>query len=151
MENSYTENVNLPPAPLIIDLPIESFLKETIKWGKFIAIIGFVFTGIIAMVGLVLLIAGGSTLDYRFTPRFGFIVGPIYMVSALLYFFPSRFLYRFCRDVKTALSEHDQEALTVGFESLKSNFKFWGILLIVMIVFYAVVLGAAAFLFLFKA
>lgn len=140
MENLYPENVDHHPAPLIIDLPIQSFLQETIKWGKFIAIIGFVFTGIIALVGLVLLFAGGATMNYRFTAGFGYILGPIYMLMSLLYFFPSRFLYRFCRNIKAALISNDQEALSTGFENLKSNFKFWGILLVVMIAFYTIVI-----------
>jgi hypothetical protein len=150
METLYPENPQ-QPAALVIDLPIRSFLTETIKWGKFIAIIGFVFTGLIALVGVVFLIGGGSGLNYRFTQGFGFIVGPTYLLLSLLYFFPSRFLYRFCSNIKSALNSNDQEALAVGFENLKSNFKFWGILLMVMIVFYGVlILGAVAVNFLFR-
>lgn len=152
MDTLYNGNLNQPPVSLIIDQPIQSFLKETIKWSQFIAILGFVFSGLIIIFGIIIMITPDFTGSYRFSQQQSLFAGPFYVLISLLYFFPSRFLYRFSQKIKSALAFNDQAALTIGFESLKSNFKFWGILLLVMIVFYAIVIiGAVAFLFLFKA
>jgi hypothetical protein len=144
MENLYPTTSNQAPE-LIIDLPIRTFLAETSRWGKFIAILGFISSGLIALIAVFLMITPSIGLTARFTASFGWIIGPVYLLMALLYFFPSRYLYIFSSNINTALFSNDQDALSTGFENLKSNFKFWGILLIVMIGFYVLaIVGSIA-------
>ncbi|NEU09432.1 hypothetical protein GZH53_13995 [Flavihumibacter sp. R14] len=144
MENLYPETPN-PTTELIIDLPIRAFLGETARWGKFIAILGFVASGFMALVAIIFLLVPSMSQNSQF-PVAGFIIGPIYLVMAIMYFFPSRFLYKFSSNIKAALFTNNQSALSTGFENLKSNFKFWGILLIVMLGFYAIcIIGAIGF------
>ena len=137
MENEYNESSTLHPAALVISPQIEDFLFETIKWGKFLAILGFVFTGLIAIIGIIVMASGSALSQIPGLPHgMGFGIGVFYMLLSLLYYFPSRFIYNFSSHIKVALFTKDQEVLTLGFENLKSNFKFWGITAIAMIVFY---------------
>lgn len=139
MENSY-EEISLPASgALSINPQIESFLSETIKWGKFIAIMGFVGCGLLVLVGAALLFLPSADLTNKFTSGFGYIIGPMYIAMSLLYYFPSLYMYRFCKNARIAFDENDQNALTLSFESLKSNFKFWGIAILIMIVFYGLI------------
>lgn len=132
---------------LIIDANIREFLVETIKWGKFLAIVGFVFTGLIALVGIGLMSFGSTTMTQIYgVAGMGGFLGVIYLLMGLLYYFPSKYLYDFCVYTKKALQINDQESLVDAFSKIKSLYKFWGILMVVVIVFYGVALlfGIAA-------
>ena len=139
MQDLYSETPNQTPE-LIIDLPIRAFLTETSRWAKFMGILGFVFSGLIALFAVFMMLAPTLKLTFRLNASFGFIVGPFYLLMAVLYYFPSRYLYNFSSNIKAALFGNDQDALSLGFENLKSNFKFWAILMIVMIGFYLLVI-----------
>ena len=72
-----------------------------------------------------------------------------YVIIAAIYFIPCLFLFRFANKMKLALSSNDQMALTTSFQNLKSMFRFFGIVTIIMISIYAIILlialvGAAA-------
>ena len=144
MENLY------PPREtpqLIIDLPIRTFLAESTRWAKFMAIVGFIFCGLIALFAVFVMFTPSVGLTTRFTTPFGFIVGPFYLLMALLYFFPSRYLYNFSDNISNALFNNDQDTLSTGFGNLKSNFKFWGILMICLIAFYILIIVGSIILF----
>ncbi|QEK51344.1 hypothetical protein FYC62_06435 [Pedobacter aquae] len=149
-ENNYSENLqnqeNLnkeEPKTLVFNLSIEDLLLETAKWGKFLAIMGFVFTGLIVLVGLALSVFGTSMLSNSPLGAIGgAALGFIYMLMGLVYYFPSKYLYDFAVYIKQAVLIKDQESLDYAFSRLKSVYKFWGILVIILLVFYAI-----AFLF----
>jgi len=143
-ENNYTEinETTAPHTPLIIGEDIKAFLAETVKWGKFLAIVGFVFTALIAVIGLGIMVFGAaitSKLPAGGNIMGGFI-GFIYLLMGLLYYFPSKYLYDFATYIKQALVLNDQESLSYGFLRLKSLFRFWGILMIFLIILYALML-----------
>ena len=147
------ENESLPsaasaetPKQLVIDQSAKMFLGETAKWGKFLAIIGFVFCGLILVGALFLFFAGGSmTSAFKgMNPALagvatGFI-GFIYLLLALIYYFPSKYLYDFSIYIKQAIALEDQESLNYAFERMKSLYKFWAILMIVLLSFYALII-----------
>jgi len=121
-----------------------SFLRETAKWAKFLAIVGFVMVGLMVLFGLFF----GSIMGAAMTGMEdagleqalgGGAFGFIYVVIALLYFFPTLYLYRFATRTKQALANSDSEGLAWGLEQLKSCFKFMGIMMIVMLSFYAII------------
>ena len=85
---------------LSVDAQARSFLTETAKWGKFLAILGFVFCVIIVLVGV--LIATNyeefgkviNAYDNNNTLReMGPAIGIVYVVGAVIYFFPCLYLY----------------------------------------------------------
>lgn len=139
--DNYSEEVpNTSNEPtLIVDSNIKGFLTETIKWGKFLAIMGFVFTALIALSGI-FLIFFGSILTSKFPmgTMMGGFIGILYLVMGLLYYFPSKYLYDFCVHTKRALQTNDQESLAYAFSRMKSLYKFWGILMIIGVVFYGI-------------
>lgn len=66
----------------------------------------------------------------------------IYIVMSFISFFPYLFLFQFSGRMQRALRTADQYSLVEAFSSLKSTFKFVGILTIIMLSFIAI-----AFLF----
>jgi len=115
----------------------KAFLRETAKWANFLAILGYVFLGLIVIMALFmgtalasLSAAGGIG---------GGVITIVYLAIAALYFFPIYFLHRFAANMKNAFDHNDNEAMTEGFNFLKKHYKFIGILMIVMISFYVLI------------
>jgi hypothetical protein len=63
----------------------------------------------------------------------------IYIVIALMYFFPIYYLFQFSSKIKNAFKFNDNEQLNASFEYLKSHYKFMGILALIFVSFYAVI------------
>ena len=132
---------------LSIDPLIKSHLSETARWGKFLSIIGFIFCAFIALVGIFFVSIFG-TVDKRYGsfdgPSIGAALGPavmvIYILIALLYFFPCLFLLRFSNKMKTALATDNQADLTMSFQNLKVLFRYVGILTIIVVSLYLLAL-----------
>jgi len=152
-ELEYTER--LAPTGLELDNQAKAFLNETAKWAKFLAIFGFVLIGLFMIFGLFML----SSLDMfsRFIPNFensggllGVGMGLFYIFLTVLYLYPIWKLFEFANFSKKALNSNDSHLLTQALESQKSLFKFMGILMILLLCFYACMflftLGSFAFL-----
>ena len=127
---------------LQIDHQGSSYLREVAKWSKFLAICGFVLTGLILLV----MAFAGSAMTTAFSSTYGSagaasgVFGMVILVIVLLvYFFPCLYLYRFATKMQVALRNNDQETLNTSFSNLKSCFKFVGILMIILLSFYALI------------
>lgn len=139
------ENFEAPPTfsssdKLYISDEIKAFLLETVKWTKFLAILGYIGLGFLALGGLIF------TVVFSFVgkiPEVNFpmwVIGFVYLAIAVVYCFPVTFLYRFSVRMKTALTFSNQQQLTTGFENLKSLYRFIGIFSIVMLSLYVLVI-----------
>ena len=131
---------------LSIDTTGRQHLIEAAKWARFLAIIGFVFIALFA----VFAIAGGSYIAKIFnrTNQFnevgggfttGMTIGIIiyYLCIALLVFFAYLFLYRFAVNMRMALHGNNQELLNRSFQNLKILYRYWGILTVIGLIFFA--------------
>lgn len=137
---------------LIIDWRSKEFLKETAKWTKFLAILGFVGIGLMVLGSLVMLFAPSSLMsngDFPFGGKIFMML--LYLAFAVLYYFPISYLYHFSENTKKAIENNDNNAIRDAFEFLKSHYKFMGILTIILLSFYAIMIfigligaGAAA-------
>lgn len=137
---------------LIIDWRSKEFLKETAKWTKFLAILGFVGIGLMVLGSLVMLFAPSSLMsngDFPFGGKIFMML--LYLAFAVLYYFPISYLYQFSEKTKKAIENNDNNAIRDAFEFLKSHYKFMGILTIILLSFYAIIIfigligaGAAA-------
>ncbi|WP_439483602.1 hypothetical protein [Cyclobacterium plantarum] len=130
------EPANSSPIPF----EIKNYLLETSKWGKFLAIVGYVGIGLIILMALVVLIGFSffnPVMDNNLNLRG---VGLIYLVIAVVYYFPINYLHRFSRQIKLGITGNDEQSLTSGFENLKSLFKFMGIFTIITLSIYALFL-----------
>lgn len=151
--NNYTEEALTPSIEpnLIIDNNIRGFLTETIKWCKLMAIVGFVMSALIALLGLTLLFS--SSMLSSFIPGemsdemgigsgmfmlMGGFLGSLYIALALLSYFPAMYLYGFFKNTKKALLSNDQATLVTAFSKIKSYFKFCGIVLVICLIIYAI-------------
>lgn len=137
---------------LSIDATGRGHLVEAARWARFLAIVGFVFIALVA----IFLIAGGSYIATMFGrvnqyndvgPGFttGMTIGIIiyYLCIALLVFFAYLFLYRFAVNMKMALQGNNQELLNRSFQNLKVLYRYWGILTVIGLAFFALVFAIA--------
>lgn len=127
---------------LWISEDVRSYIYDMAKWTKFLSVVGFVFTALITLsafgtaaflnsVAAVspsnpLVQIGATTLTV------------IYLLIALLQFYPSFLLFKFSTAAMQAVLYADQPSLGIAMGKLKSFFKFWGIFTIVFIAFYVV-------------
>lgn len=142
------------------DLAIAA-LRESAKWCMFLSIIGFIFIGLMVIGGLFMTVAMSAISSMPNDPYSqmgasnpfmaikGFI-GLIYILLALLYFFPIYYLFNYAKGTKQALESGNSEVLSKALVNLKSHHKFLGIMTIVIISLYiigiiAVVAFAASF------
>lgn len=118
------------------------YLTETGKWTKLLSIIGFVFIGLIVIIGLfagsmMSLISNGQ-MD-NMPNGMGFLLGGMYLLIGLLYFFPTWYLMKFSQKLKLAIATKNNDELNTAFSNQKSFYKFWGILMIIMISIYILI------------
>lgn len=125
---------------LIINNEIKGYLLETAKWGKFLAIIGYIGMGFLLLIG-VLFIVGfsifNSVTEVGFPMR---IIGLLYILVSVAYYFPLKYLYSFSAQLKQGLNPENQQTVNYGFENLKSLFKFMGIFTIVVLSLYILII-----------
>lgn len=128
---------------LSIDQSAKTHLAEAARWARFLAIVGFIMCGLIALFGLFAgsffskfasSFGGGEVASNGW---FGFLFF-IYAIFAVIYFFPCLFLYRFATKMKAAMAANDQESLNGSFQNLKIMFRYVGIMTIIILAFYAI-------------
>ena len=125
------------------DLAVEA-LRESAKWCMFLAIVGFIFIGLMVIIGALMGVAMAAIPDNN--PAFGGTMNPFmaikgylgafYIILALLYFFPVYYLFNYAKGTKQALQSGNSEVLSNALVNLKSHHKFLGIMTIVMIALY---------------
>lgn len=126
---------------LVVSEEMRSYLYDITKWAKFLSIVGFVFAA--------LLILGAFSIPSMISsnPALAAKVGAlgqggsmaitiIYLALGLFYFYPSLLLFRISNKGKQGVLFGDQEHLDSAMSNLKSLFKFWGIITILIIVGY---------------
>ena len=110
------------------------YIENIRKWALFLSILGFIFVGFCALVGVgaslaIGLLARGSEL--RAVPSFFLML--FYPVMGLVYFFPIFYLYRFAVYAKQGVQTMSPSAITLALGYLKKHYTFIGILTIVAI------------------
>ncbi len=143
---------------LNIDPLAKSYLSETARWGRFLAIVGFIICGLVLILGVFfnsffsyLPRTGDTGMENNFNEIFGALstaMTTIYILFAILYFFPCLFLYRFSNKMKVALNTNSQQDLNNSFQNLKSLFKYVGVFTIIILAIYAlaiilIIIGAS--------
>jgi hypothetical protein len=136
---------------LHVNTATKNYLNEIRKWTKFFAVLGFVMIGALILLALFLPLAiNGLGRSSAMPAGFSLIFSIVYFLFAALYFFPALYLLQFSNHLKTALYSNNESELEQAFKYLKSHFKFIGIMILVILGFYAaaiaigLVAGAAA-------
>ncbi|MFT5997670.1 MAG: hypothetical protein ACI81P_000115 [Neolewinella sp.] len=117
-----------------------SNLRTAGKWGRFIAIVTLVSIGLMVLgmlsFGGVILAALGPELEGMGAAGGTFIL-VIYAAIFALYIYPIVMLYKFSTNAIKAADGGNSVAASDAFTSLKSMFKFMGILLAIVLSLYA--------------
>jgi hypothetical protein len=130
---------------LSINGEIRGFLQEIAKWANFIALVGFVMIGLMATLMLFMGSMMGALMGSEVGGAMGVLGGTgimiVWMIILAISIFPILYLYRFAQNTKAALKSNNQQALTLAFQNLKSHYKFYGMMLAILLGFYAVMLA----------
>ena len=119
-------------------------LNTARKWAMFLAIIGFIFLGIMIVVGLIagtfLKTFNSGENNFGISDSLMFI--PILLIG-LIYFFPVLFLFRFSKYISRAIQNLDNLQFHKAIKNLKLYFAYIGILIIIVLSIYIVILIVA--------
>lgn len=130
---------------LSIDPVTKSNLSETAKWARFLAITGMISLVLLLMLGFYLSTVMTSNLNrqlqeadvnFRTAPGIGIGLAFIYILIAVVWFFPLMFLLRFANQMRASIKENDQEKLNLSFQNLKICFRYLGIVTVISIALY---------------
>ena len=144
------ENTQNEEKQLVITEEVKGYLLVTAKWCKFIAIVGFVGLGILALFGFFAML-GVPLMQRNNVYAASVLFGLVYIIFAIVYIFPLLYLYRFSVEMKLGVLNNDEGEMTSGFLNLKKLAKFTGILTIVVLGLYALMFVIAVPLMWFKA
>jgi hypothetical protein len=141
-----------PASDNLFDLQLDqssvNYLSETARWTRLLAIVGFVYCGLMVIIGLFFgsmiprMMSGMNGMNgdtAALTAMGGGFFGFFFILAALILFFPAYYLYNFSTKMRRALHNNDQAVLTDSLKNLKSFFKFYGIVVIIVLSFYALV------------
>lgn len=132
----------------IMTVKVKNYLMETSRWGKFLAILGYVGLGLMMIFSLMMLFGmsflersfGGMSQMYNSGALSLATMGFLYLIIAAIYFFPIYALHTFSTRIKTGLLTNSIEDVEVAFKNLKSLFKFMGIVSIIVLSIYVLAL-----------
>ncbi|OOQ61033.1 DUF5362 family protein [Mucilaginibacter pedocola] len=126
---------------LLISIDAKQYLQTAGKWATFLGIVGFIMTGLVAVMAL--FIGAIFAAMAQFNPMMaaipagvGTLLTVVYLLMALLSFFFALYLFQFGSRVKKAIAFNDTAEAALAFSKLKSFFKLWGIITIVVFAFY---------------
>jgi hypothetical protein len=122
-------------------------LNEIRKWTHFLSILGFVAVGLLLFAGVIMLVVTSvsSAFQYEALGMMGPFIGIIYLVVAVIYFFPVLYLFQFSKYAKQSLitlgsSGSSPELLAEAIRYLKKHFRFVGIFTIALLAIYILVI-----------
>ena len=134
-----------PLFELNIDPVSKIYLHDTARWGKFLAIVGFVIIAMLFVLGVTVTALDPDSIYYNDpnvdkTMYTGTMVGTViaFLLMGLIYFFPCYYLLRFSNKMKAALISNDQETLNHSFKYLKSLLRFVGVLTLIFVIMFGI-------------
>lgn len=131
----------------------KDFLRESTKWTKFLAIVGFIGIGLMVVAALLMgifsLFMSDNMNGARHFPSG--IISILYLIMAGLYYLPVYYLFKYSSETKKALDSNDSDLLEEGLENLKSHHKFLGITMIIILSLYLLLIVIGIFAGLFAA
>jgi len=144
--NPYKAPISTDPAPAAeavggVTPKTRELLGQAAPWLKFLAVLGYIAVGLIAVVGVILAVAAGflGSLVAGFG-ALGPMIGLIYLALAVVMFFPARILGRMAKAAKKYKLQGDAADLEAAVGAVKGLAKFYGVMAIVLLAVYAVVL-----------
>ncbi len=156
MENQELLDSNLYGSNgLTLSAAAKDFLLQTAKWAKFLSIVSFVFSGLMllfgALFGVIMSKFSGMAMGMGAEYPTTFVT--IYViVLALIMIYPTLRLFQFAQQAKVAVSSNDANAMEQSMRRIRSVFRFYGILIIIILALYvfvilfSIIVGASGFM-----
>jgi hypothetical protein len=116
---------------------VVELLRQTKPWVTFLAVLGFIATGLMVLGGLIITAAGGLGGQKGSFPA---ALGLLYVGLGIFYVFPSLFLLRYGNAIRELTVGGGVPALTEAIKQQKSFWRLVGIMTVVMMCIYALVL-----------
>ena len=130
---------NLIETELIVDTQGRTHFSDSATWAKFIGVMGFVFSlvmaGAGALTGYRLLEGAAASLGQNEQMLTNGIIAITYFTFAAITFYMSLHLLRFAKKVHDALQTNDQFLFTEALRNLRRYFRFAGIITALVLVF----------------
>jgi hypothetical protein len=127
-----------------------TYLLKAAKWGKFMAILGFIVTGLLVVAAILMSFVLNTLSDEMVPldmPFSSMVFSFIYIIIAGIYVIPVIFLNSFSNNAIKAVNLSSAENMTASIRNLKNLFVFIGISTVVILSLYTIVLiiaGTAA-------
>ena len=117
-----------------------AYLRDAARWAKFLAVAGFIFCGLFVVVAILFLSLLSSLFNSVGASGVAGI-GPVtiacvYIVIAILNFFPCLYLYNFAIKMQVALAGNDQGQLNTSFKNMRAFYRFVGVMMIIALGFF---------------
>jgi hypothetical protein len=147
-ENTTSSDTNAQVPELTLESV--SYLLKAAKWGKFLAILGFIVAGLMAIAGILMSFVLNSLTDEMAPLNLPFspvVLSFIYLIAAGIYLIPVIFLNSFSNNATKAVNMSDTGKLTSSLKNLKNLFVFVGVATVVILTLYTFILiiaGTAA-------
>ena len=147
MEEKELIEITQPEVKLVVTEEMRSYIYEIAKWASFLAIVGFAFAGITILsaftIGAVMnsnpqLLAMANTMG----AAAGVVFTVMFLILAFAIFYPSLLMFKYATKAKIGVLYGDQASLDEAMSKLKSLFKYWGIITIIYLGFYALMIIA---------
>lgn len=142
------------PSPATPELPhyLIPTLDSLRKYTYFIGIVTWVGAGLLIIMGLFTAFFMNS-LGSGLQEEVGFIgqlggasIGLFYILIALLYYFPGKYLVETSKQIKQALRSQSPEEVYQTFQPLQRFFKFVGVIIMIVLILYGIIFLGALFL-----
>ena len=131
-----------PVSPGVIET-----LRRTKGWVRLLAVLGFVFSGLMLLCALVIGLAGGAgggifaqtPAPVAFSIGYAFFLG----LMSLLYIVPCLHLLRYAAGIQRLEAAREAARLEQALEHQRAFWKFLGVAAIALLAFYALLLAGA--------
>jgi hypothetical protein len=142
------DNIDLLSNELQVSTNAQNYLTESARWGKFLAITGFVLCGLMVLIAFfvpafLFRLPPYNNLPAGYTTAMQTGITIVYLLFAVLFFFPCFYLYKFSAKMQIAIKSVNQENFDDSLMNLKSIFKFYGIMTIIFLSIYALIFVVA--------
>jgi hypothetical protein len=121
------------------------YLRSASPWLRFLGIVYYIVCGLMVAGGLITLIAAPLMADFDFDEETGFLAGILYLISAIIMFFPARFMYSFGARLRNYFLSNTEKELELAFKYNKAYWKFCGITIIICLALIPIIISLAVY------
>lgn len=136
------------PAGQIVTPAMILYLKQTKPWVRFLAILGFIFAGLMVLAGMFMMV--GFSMMERFTSSFGeggmimgLSIGLLYLLIAGLYIVFSVVLNRYASAIARFLGNSTPSGLEEALLTQRTFWRLLGITTVVVLCLYGLIMVGA--------